>query len=165
MLFKLLNGAASPANCARKIPGPLMVLIVSSTPPSIYDELLRRAFFRRIRSQEQRHVRDVIGKHTPLQTLTRHNFLLHFRRIPQFDLPLGPHSPGRNGVHPYPGAVWTERQIKLWYTPEVEKEIMAGQCLKRRVLPDDVANMALFLASDAAEKCTAQEFIVDGGWS
>jgi NAD(P)-dependent dehydrogenase (short-subunit alcohol dehydrogenase family) len=64
-----------------------------------------------------------------------------------------------------PGAVWTERQIRLWYTPEVEKEIMAGQCLKRRVLPDDVANMALFLASDAAEKCTAQEFIVDGGWS
>jgi len=64
-----------------------------------------------------------------------------------------------------PGAVWTERQIKLWYTPEFEKEIMAGQCLKRRVLPDDVANMALFLASDGAEKCTAQDFIVDGGWS
>jgi len=64
-----------------------------------------------------------------------------------------------------PGAVWTERQIKLWYTPEVEKEVMAGQCLKMRVLPSDVANMALFLASDAAEKCTAQDFIVDGGWS
>jgi D-xylose 1-dehydrogenase len=64
-----------------------------------------------------------------------------------------------------PGAVWTERQIKLWYTPESEKEIMAGQCLKTRVLPSDVANMALFLASDAAERCTAQEFIVDGGWS
>src|SRR5216683_2372308 len=63
MPFKLLNGAASPANWARKIPGPLMVLIVPSTPPSIHDELLRRAFFRRIRSQEQRHVRDVIGQH------------------------------------------------------------------------------------------------------
>ena len=64
-----------------------------------------------------------------------------------------------------PGAVWTERQINLWYTPEVEKEIMAGQCLKTHVLPNDVANMALFLASDAAQKCTAQDFIVDGGWS
>jgi NAD(P)-dependent dehydrogenase (short-subunit alcohol dehydrogenase family) len=64
-----------------------------------------------------------------------------------------------------PGAVWTERQIKLWYTPEFEKEVMAGQCLKTRVLPSDVANMALFLASDAAEKCTAQDFIVDAGWS
>ena len=64
-----------------------------------------------------------------------------------------------------PGAVWTERQIKLWYTPEFEKEVMAGQCLKTRVLPSDIANMALFLASDAAEKCTAQDFIVDAGWS
>jgi NAD(P)-dependent dehydrogenase (short-subunit alcohol dehydrogenase family) len=64
-----------------------------------------------------------------------------------------------------PGAIWTERQIKLWYTPEVEKEIMNGQCLKTRVLPEDIANMAMFLASDAAEKCTAQEFIVDAGWS
>jgi NAD(P)-dependent dehydrogenase (short-subunit alcohol dehydrogenase family) len=64
-----------------------------------------------------------------------------------------------------PGAIWTERQIKLWYTPEVEKEIMNGQCLKTRLLPEDMANMAMFLASDAAEKCTAQEFIVDAGWS
>jgi hypothetical protein len=27
MFFKLLKGAASPANCARKIPGPLIVFI------------------------------------------------------------------------------------------------------------------------------------------
>src|SRR5713101_4370643 len=33
MPFKLLNGAASPANCAKKIPGPLIVLIVSPTHP------------------------------------------------------------------------------------------------------------------------------------
>lgn len=64
-----------------------------------------------------------------------------------------------------PGAVWTERQIQLWYTPEAEKEIMAGQSLKTRVFPGDVANMALFLASDASEKCTAQDFIVDAGWT
>lgn len=64
-----------------------------------------------------------------------------------------------------PGAIWTERQIKLWYTPEFEKEVMDGQCLRTRVLPGDIANMAMFLASDAGEKCTAQEFIVDAGWS
>jgi NAD(P)-dependent dehydrogenase (short-subunit alcohol dehydrogenase family) len=64
-----------------------------------------------------------------------------------------------------PGAVWTERQIKLWYTPEFERDVMAGQCLQARVLPEDVANMALFLASDAASKCTAQDFTVDAGWS
>jgi NAD(P)-dependent dehydrogenase (short-subunit alcohol dehydrogenase family) len=64
-----------------------------------------------------------------------------------------------------PGAVWTERQMKLWYTPEFEKEVMAGQCLPTRVLPEDIANMALFLASDAGAKCSAQDFIVDAGWS
>jgi NAD(P)-dependent dehydrogenase (short-subunit alcohol dehydrogenase family) len=34
-----------------------------------------------------------------------------------------------------------------------------------RVMPEDIANMALFLASDAAAKCTAQDFTVDAGWS
>ena len=64
-----------------------------------------------------------------------------------------------------PGAVWTERQIKLWYTPEFENEVMSGQCLNARILPEDIANMGLFLASNAAAKCTAQDFTVDAGWS
>jgi D-xylose 1-dehydrogenase len=64
-----------------------------------------------------------------------------------------------------PGAVWTERQIKLWYTPEFEQEMMKGQCITARIMPEDIANMALFLASDAASKCTAQDFTVDAGWS
>src|SRR5258708_13255358 len=102
MLFKLLNGPAAPPNCARKIPGPLIVLIVSSTPPSIHDEVLRRAFFCRVRSQEHPHVRDVTRKHTRLQTLPGHNFLLDLRRIPQFDLLLGPHRPRRNPASPSP---------------------------------------------------------------
>src|SRR5256885_4842904 len=101
MFSKLLNGAASPANCAKKIAGPLMVFIVPSTPPSVYDEVLRCAFFRRVRRQEQRHVRDVARKHTRLHALTGHNFLLELRRIPQFDLPLSPNSSRRNRVDPY----------------------------------------------------------------
>lgn len=64
-----------------------------------------------------------------------------------------------------PGATWTERQIKLWYTPEVAKELLGGQCLNVKILPEDVANMALFLASEASAKCTAQDFIVDAGLS
>lgn len=64
-----------------------------------------------------------------------------------------------------PGAVWTERQIRLWYTPEMEAKMNANQCLKVKLLPEDVADFALFLASDASSKCTAQEFIVDAGWA
>lgn len=64
-----------------------------------------------------------------------------------------------------PGAVWTERQMRLWYNPEVEHEIMNGQCLKERIQPEDVADMALFLGSNASSKCTAQEFIIDAGYS
>jgi NAD(P)-dependent dehydrogenase (short-subunit alcohol dehydrogenase family) len=33
-----------------------------------------------------------------------------------------------------------------------------------QLLPEHIADMALFLASDAAAMCTAQNFIVDGGW-
>jgi NAD(P)-dependent dehydrogenase (short-subunit alcohol dehydrogenase family) len=75
----------------------------------------------------------------------------------------GPHNIRVNAISP--GAVWTERQIKLWYTPEFEQEMMKGQCLTARIMPEDIANMALFLASDAAAKCTAQDFTVDAGWS
>jgi NAD(P)-dependent dehydrogenase (short-subunit alcohol dehydrogenase family) len=32
------------------------------------------------------------------------------------------------------------------------------------VLPDDIARMALFLASDDSKMCSAQSSIVDGGW-
>src|SRR5882672_516928 len=110
MLFKLLNGAASPANCARKIAGPLMVLIVPSTPPCIHDEVLCRAFFRRVRSQEKSHVRNVAGKHTGLQTLAGHHFLLELWRMPQFDLPLGPDGPRRKRVDPYAEGAKFSRQ-------------------------------------------------------
>lgn len=75
----------------------------------------------------------------------------------------GPYGIRANTISP--GAIWTERQIRLWYTPEYEKAVMDGQCLKTRILPEDIANMAMFLASDAGDKCTAQEFIVDAGWS
>jgi D-xylose 1-dehydrogenase len=78
---------------------------------------------------------------------------------PQF----GAHGVRVNSIAP--GATWTERQIRLWYTPEMEATIMRNQSLKVKILPEDVANMALFLGSEASAKCTAQEFTVDAGWS
>ncbi|TPE62649.1 SDR family oxidoreductase [Sandaracinobacter neustonicus] len=62
-----------------------------------------------------------------------------------------------------PGNVRTPRQLK-WYTPEGEAEIVAAQCLKGRLVPDDIAAMVLFLASDDARLITGHSYFVDAGW-
>ena len=64
-----------------------------------------------------------------------------------------------------PGWIMTERQKTLWLTPEADRMREAAQCLKDRVEPMDVARLVLFLASDDARMCTAQEFTIDGGWA
>jgi len=75
----------------------------------------------------------------------------------------GPHNIRVNTVSP--GWVMTERQMKLWLNPAAEAIRAKSQCIPAKVLPEDLADMVLFLASDAAAKCTAQEFVVDGGWA
>lgn len=63
-----------------------------------------------------------------------------------------------------PGAVLTERQKELWWSPEYEAQIMDRQALDRSILPSDVARMVLFLAANDSSCITNQSFIVDGGW-
>jgi len=63
-----------------------------------------------------------------------------------------------------PGWIMTERQIEKWMTPESEAELMRRQCLKRKLMPDELAKFTVFLASDDASACTAQHYVVDGGW-
>ena len=63
-----------------------------------------------------------------------------------------------------PGWIMTERQIEKWLTPESEAELMRRQCLKRKLMPDELARFTVFLASEEASACTAQHYIVDGGW-
>jgi NAD(P)-dependent dehydrogenase (short-subunit alcohol dehydrogenase family) len=63
-----------------------------------------------------------------------------------------------------PGWIMTQRQIDKWLTPEGELEIQRNQVLPDKVKPEDVAPLALFLASDDARACSAQEYIVDAGW-
>jgi D-xylose 1-dehydrogenase len=64
-----------------------------------------------------------------------------------------------------PGCVMTERQLRLWVTPEKKDLIVANQYLKRLIQPDHIAQFALFLAADDSAVCTAQEIIVDAGWA
>ncbi|GAB3246925.1 SDR family NAD(P)-dependent oxidoreductase [Chitinimonas naiadis] len=63
-----------------------------------------------------------------------------------------------------PGWVMTEKQLSLWVDDAARAEIAKSQCLKGQLLPQHLASMALFLASDDAAMCSAQEFTVDGGW-
>ena len=76
---------------------------------------------------------------------------------------LGPHRIRVNTV--VPGWVMTERQINLRLNQEGQVIIKRTQCLSDNLQPSDVARMVLFLASDDAAMCTAQEFKVDAGWN
>ena len=73
----------------------------------------------------------------------------------------GPHGVRVNTV--LPGWVPTERQLAKWWTPEGEQRTMDNQSIKRRIEPDEFAQMVLFLAADDGAACTAQQFLVDGG--
>jgi NAD(P)-dependent dehydrogenase (short-subunit alcohol dehydrogenase family) len=63
-----------------------------------------------------------------------------------------------------PGMVITERQRQLWY-PDQQKidEFRLRQAIPDAVTPDDIASLALFLASDESQRITRQCFQVDGG--
>ncbi len=64
-----------------------------------------------------------------------------------------------------PGWIMTERQMSLWLNEEGEKLRYAGQCLKDRLYPPDVARMVLWLASDDSRMATNQTWTMDGGWT
>jgi NAD(P)-dependent dehydrogenase (short-subunit alcohol dehydrogenase family) len=63
-----------------------------------------------------------------------------------------------------PGAIATERQRRLWLTPEYEAQVLSRQALKRLLEPDDVARLVLFLAADDSQAITNQSYVVDAGW-
>ena len=62
-----------------------------------------------------------------------------------------------------PGWVITERQLKLWLTPEAEADWMKQVALQKRIMPDDIARLMLFMASDDSQMITGQNIVIDGG--
>ena len=64
-----------------------------------------------------------------------------------------------------PGWVMTDKQVRLWIDDTARAEIKRGQCINRPLLAEHIAHMALFLAADDSAMCTAQDFVVDGGWT
>jgi NAD(P)-dependent dehydrogenase (short-subunit alcohol dehydrogenase family) len=62
-----------------------------------------------------------------------------------------------------PGYVATPRQRALWHDADAEKRTIALQCLPDPIVPQDIAEAALFLCSDAARMITKQCLTVNGG--
>jgi NAD(P)-dependent dehydrogenase (short-subunit alcohol dehydrogenase family) len=64
-----------------------------------------------------------------------------------------------------PGWIMTERQLSLWVDEAGEAMRQAGQCIKDRLYPPDIARLVLWLAADDSRMATAQTWTMDGGWS
>lgn len=72
---------------------------------------------------------------------------------------LGKHGIRVNSIHP--GAIVTDMIEDM--VRGKEEKMAARQPIKRLGTPEDIAEMALFLASDRSSYCTGQSFTVDGG--
>lgn len=73
---------------------------------------------------------------------------------------------GPNGIRVncmVPGWVMTERQRRLWVTPEAVDACLEAQCLRQTIAPVDIANACLFLASTVSRMMTGQMLVIDGG--
>ena len=62
-----------------------------------------------------------------------------------------------------PGWVVTQRQLATWLTQQEEADWMKQVALPKRLMPEDVASLALFLAADDSSMITGQNFTIDGG--
>ena len=63
-----------------------------------------------------------------------------------------------------PGWVMTERQLRDHVTVAARKTIFRSQCIPDLIQPDEIADVILFLASDASRAITGQEILADRGW-
>jgi NAD(P)-dependent dehydrogenase (short-subunit alcohol dehydrogenase family) len=77
---------------------------------------------------------------------------------------LGPHGITVNAIAP--GAVVSDAENRV-FAERLENYaawVIERQCIKSRIQPADVANLAVFLASDVARMISGQNIGVDGGW-
>ena len=62
-----------------------------------------------------------------------------------------------------PGAIFTPIDADIEADPKLEAALMAEIPLGRWGKPEEVADLAVFLASDSASYCTGSTFFIDGG--
>ncbi len=64
-----------------------------------------------------------------------------------------------------PGWTMTDRQLRDYVTDETRQFLKEVQCLSEPLMPAEIANVALFLASDASRAITGQNILADKGWA
>lgn len=74
---------------------------------------------------------------------------------------LGPDKIRVNAIAP--GWVLTQKQRDMWVTPEGLSAHIDRQCLKDEMVPEDISDAVLFLASNTSRMMTGQAMVVDGG--
>jgi glucose 1-dehydrogenase len=62
-----------------------------------------------------------------------------------------------------PGAIYTPIDADVQANPQIEKQLMDEIPLRRWGKPEEVAGLAVFLASDAASYITGSTYFIDGG--
>ncbi len=63
-----------------------------------------------------------------------------------------------------PGLIKTKFSQALWDDEHIKNQVLGHQPIRRIGAPDDVAGLALFLASEASSYCTGSVYMVDGGY-
>ncbi len=63
-----------------------------------------------------------------------------------------------------PGWIMTDRQLQQYVRPSTKRHIKRAQCIPELIQPEEIADVTLFLASDASRAITGQEILVDRGW-
>ena len=76
---------------------------------------------------------------------------------------LGPYGIRVNSVHP--GGMYTAMGgAETMSVEELNRGVYANFALPRVGMPEEVAQVILFLATDEGSYCTGSEFVADGGW-
>jgi D-xylose 1-dehydrogenase len=64
-----------------------------------------------------------------------------------------------------PGWTMTERQLREYVDETTKEFIRASQCIPELLQPEEIAEVALFLASESSRAITGQEILADRGWA